>query len=201
MRRKFCPDPQDIRSSMLWMHENRITATQPRGHQPAVEHFARFKGIKVALGRPRKPKRIVQHVLSAFRSFPHHPMRPRTPASGQSSLCSPIGVRNTELCSIRRKDIDLGTNQRNPRRQGQKGSRRERLRRMHQSVDRLPRHLSQATGRLPVHDFKAASPAYGNRPSQAVRVRAPRQHRQARASAFVAALLATTCSIAVRRSS
>src|SRR5580658_4427637 len=62
--RKFCPDPQDIRKFILWMHEKNYSYSHIVNTSLAVEHYARFKGMELALGRPRKPKRIVQNVLS-----------------------------------------------------------------------------------------------------------------------------------------
>jgi integrase/recombinase XerD len=109
--RKFCPDPQDIRKLMLWMHEKNYSYSHVVNTSLAVEHFARFKGMKVALGRPRKPKRIVQHVLSESEVSRIIHAAKNTRERAIISLLAYSGVRNTELCSIRRKDIDLGANQ------------------------------------------------------------------------------------------
>src|SRR5271170_3571977 len=62
--RKFCPEPQDIRKFMLWMHEKNYSYSHIVNTSLAVEHYARLKGMKLALGRPRRPKRIIQNVLS-----------------------------------------------------------------------------------------------------------------------------------------
>ena len=62
--RKFVPSHQDIRKFMLWMHDKNYSYSHIVNTSLAVEHYARFKGMEIALGRPRKPKRIVQNVLS-----------------------------------------------------------------------------------------------------------------------------------------
>jgi integrase/recombinase XerD len=108
--RKFSPDPRDIRKLMLWMHEKNYSYSHIVNTSLAVEHFARFKGMDVMLGRPRKPKRIVQNVLSEseISRLIQATKNPREKAI--ISLLAYSGIRNSELCSIRRKDVDLGDN-------------------------------------------------------------------------------------------
>jgi integrase len=76
----------------------------------ALEHYAKFKGIEVTLGRPRKPRRIVQNVLSESEvsRLIQAARNPREKAI--IALLAYSGVRNSELRNIRRKDIDLGAN-------------------------------------------------------------------------------------------
>ena len=87
-----------------------MTISSPANTSLAVEHCARFKGMDVMLGRPRKPKRIVQNVLSEIRNLRliQATRNPREKAI--ISLLAYSGIRNSELCAIRRKDIDLGDN-------------------------------------------------------------------------------------------
>jgi integrase/recombinase XerD len=109
--RKFCPVHEEIRKFMLWMHEKNYSYSHIVNTSLAIEHYSRFKGMKVELGRPRKPKRIVQNVLSESEvsRIIHAAKNPREKAI--ISLLAYSGIRNAELCSIRRKDIDLGNNQ------------------------------------------------------------------------------------------
>ena len=114
-----------------------MTISSPANTSLAVEHFARFKGMDVMLGRPRKPKRIVQNVLSEseISRLIQATRNPREKAI--ISLLAYSGIRNSELCAIRRKDIDLGDNRLKVRRQGQEGSHCQYLRRMHQGAYRV----------------------------------------------------------------
>src|ERR1035441_4719900 len=59
--RKFCPRPEDIRQFVLWMHERKFSYSHIVNTSLAVEHYARFKGMKITLGRPRKPRQIIQN--------------------------------------------------------------------------------------------------------------------------------------------
>jgi integrase len=78
--------------------------------ETVVGALAKFKGIEATLGRPRKPRRIIQNVLSEFEvsRLIQAARNPREKAI--ISLLAYSGVRNSELRNIRRKDIDLGAN-------------------------------------------------------------------------------------------
>lgn len=108
--RKFCPQPEDIRQFMLWMHKKKYSYSHIVNTSIAIEHYARFKGMEVKLGRPRKPKRIIQNTLSE--SEISRLIQATKNAREKAIICLLVysGVRNSELCNIRRKDIDLGAN-------------------------------------------------------------------------------------------
>jgi integrase/recombinase XerD len=108
--RKFCPTPQDIRKFMLWMHEKNYSYSHIVNTSLTLEHYARFKGMEIALGRPRKPKRIVQNVLSESEISRLIQASKTTREKAIISLLAYSGIRNSELCGIRRKDVDLGDN-------------------------------------------------------------------------------------------
>jgi site-specific recombinase XerD len=109
--RKFCPDGQDIRKFILWMHEKHYSYSHIVNTSLAVEHYARFKGTEIALGRPRKPKRIIQNVLSESEVSRIIQATKNTREKAVICLLAYSGIRNGELCNIRRKNIDLGANQ------------------------------------------------------------------------------------------
>jgi integrase/recombinase XerD len=109
--RKFVPQSEDIRQFILWMHEKKYSYSHIVNTSLAVEHYARFKGMTVKLGRPRKPKRIIQNVLSE--SEISRLIQGTRNAREKAIICLLVysGVRNSELCNIQRKDVDLGANQ------------------------------------------------------------------------------------------
>jgi integrase/recombinase XerD len=108
--RKVCPGSEDIRQIILWMHEKKYSYSHIVNTSLAIEHYARFKGIEVKLGRPRKPKRIIQNVLSESEISRLIQATRNSREKAIICLLSYSGVRNSELCNIRRKDIDLGAN-------------------------------------------------------------------------------------------
>jgi integrase/recombinase XerD len=109
--RKFCPRAEDIRQFVLWMHERKFSYSHIVNTSLAVEYYARLKGITIKLGRPRKPRQIIQNTLSEaeISRLIHATKNAREKAV--ICLLAYSGVRNSELCNIRRKDIDLGANQ------------------------------------------------------------------------------------------
>jgi hypothetical protein len=82
--RKFCPDPRDTRKFMLWMHEKNYSYSHIVNTSLAVEHFARFKGMDVMLGRPRSPSGSCR-TSSPNPKSPGSFRRPGTPAKRRSS--------------------------------------------------------------------------------------------------------------------
>ena len=109
--RKFCPDEKDIRKFMLWMHEKNYSYSHIVNTSIAIEHYARGKGMKLALGRPRRPKRIIQNVLSESEVARLIQAAANTRERAMIALLAYSGIRNSELCSLRRKHVDLGNNQ------------------------------------------------------------------------------------------
>jgi len=109
--RKFCPQAEDIRQFVLWMHEKQFSYSHIVNTSRAVEHYAQSKGINVRLGRPRRPKTLIQNTLSEAEISRLIQATRSTREKAIICLLAYSGARNNELCNIRRKDIDLGANQ------------------------------------------------------------------------------------------
>jgi len=109
--RKFCPQAEDIRQFVLWMHEKKFSYSHIVNTSRAVEHYAQSKGMNVRLGRPRRPKTLIQNTLSEAEISRLIQATRSTREKAIICLLAYSGVRNNELCNIRRKDIDLGANQ------------------------------------------------------------------------------------------
>ena len=82
----------------------------PSADANGVEHYAKFKGIEVTLGRPRKPRRIVQNVLSESEVSRLIQATKNIREKAIITLLAYSGVRNSELRNLRHKNIDLGAN-------------------------------------------------------------------------------------------
>lgn len=62
--RRFSPRYDHIKEHMLWMHEKKYSYSHLVNTSIALEHYTRFKGEPVKIGRPAKPKQIIKNVLS-----------------------------------------------------------------------------------------------------------------------------------------
>ena len=68
------------------------------------------KGIEIKLGRPRKPKQVVQDILSE--SEVSRLIQATKGGREKAIICllAYSGIRNNELCGLRLKDLNLGDN-------------------------------------------------------------------------------------------
>ena len=108
--RKFVPQYDDVKKHMLWMHEKEYSYSHIVNTSLAIEQFARFKGIDIKLGRPRKPKRVVQDILTE--SEVSRLIQATRGVRERAIICllAYSGIRNSELCSLKLQDINLGDN-------------------------------------------------------------------------------------------
>jgi len=108
--RKFCPQYTDVKKYMLWMHEKNYSYSHIINTSIAIEHYAKFKGVEIKLGRPRKPEQVVQDTLSE--SEVSRLIQATKGAREKAIICllAYSGIRNIELCALRLKDLNLGDN-------------------------------------------------------------------------------------------
>jgi integrase/recombinase XerD len=109
--RKFCPQPKDIKGHILWMHEKKYSYSHIVNTSLAFEHYAKLKGMRIRIGRPRKPRRIVKDTLSE--SEVSRLIQSAANARERAVVCllAYSGIRNRELCALKVEDVDLGANQ------------------------------------------------------------------------------------------
>ena len=62
--RKFCPQSRDIRAYILGMHQKKNSYSHIVNTSLAFEHYSRLRGVRIRLGRPRKPRRIIKDTLT-----------------------------------------------------------------------------------------------------------------------------------------
>lgn len=107
---KTCSNYRQIKEHILWMHEKQYSYSHIVNTSLALEHYARLNGLRIRIGRPRKPKRIIKDVLSE--SEVSRLIQATKNVREQAIIClfSYSGIRNLELCGLKVDDIDLGAN-------------------------------------------------------------------------------------------
>ena len=108
--RKFCPQYSDVKKYMLWMHDKNYSYSHIVNTSLAIEHYAKMKGEDIKLGRPRKPKQVIQDILSESEVSRIIQATKGTREKAIICLLAYSGIRNAELCSLRLHDVNLGDN-------------------------------------------------------------------------------------------
>jgi site-specific recombinase XerD len=108
--RKFCPSHLVIRQHILWMHKQEYSYHHIVNTSIALEHYCRFKGSTLRIGRPRKPKRIIKDTLTESEISRIIQATRSIREKALICLLAYSGMRNRELCNLRVEDIDLGSN-------------------------------------------------------------------------------------------
>lgn len=109
--RKFCPAYEHIKEHILWMYKEKYSYSHIVNTSLAIEHYTKFKGSSVTIGRPKKPRRLIKDTLSeaeVSRIF-HGTKNVREKAV--ACVLAYSGLRNSEVCNLRMNDLDLGQNQ------------------------------------------------------------------------------------------
>jgi integrase/recombinase XerD len=109
--RKFCPGYDHVKEHILWMHEKKYSYSHLVNTSIALEHYTRFKGTPVKIGRPKKPKQIIKNVLSESEVTRLIQSTKNIREKALICLLSYTGIRNLEICNLKLEDIDMGDNQ------------------------------------------------------------------------------------------
>ncbi|MDD3183480.1 MAG: tyrosine-type recombinase/integrase [Alphaproteobacteria bacterium] len=108
--RKFRPDESDIKKFMLWMYEKEYSYSHIVNTSLSLEHYAKYKGTPIKLGRPRKPRQVVQDILSESEVTRLIQATKTIREKAIICLLAYSGIRNGELCGLKLKDVNLGDN-------------------------------------------------------------------------------------------
>lgn len=108
--RKFRPGYPEVKRHILWMHKQQYSYNHIVNTSLAIEHYCRFKGIKVKIGRPKKPKRIIKDILTESEISRIIQATQNIREKALICLLCYSGIRNAELCNLKVQDIDLGSN-------------------------------------------------------------------------------------------
>lgn len=109
--RKFCPKYDNVKEHILWMHSQKYSYSHLVNTSIALEHYTRFKGDAVKVGRPKKPKQIIKNVLSESEVTRLIQSTKNIREKAMICILSYSGIRNLEICNLKLEDIDLGDNQ------------------------------------------------------------------------------------------
>lgn len=109
--RKFVPQYDNIKEYMLWMYKEKYSYSYIVNTSLALEHYSKFKGVEVKLGRPKKPRYLVKDVLSEAEVS--RMIQASCDIRVKALFCTLVfsGLRNQEVCSLRVNDVDVGANQ------------------------------------------------------------------------------------------
>lgn len=108
--RKFIPRYREIKRHILWMHKQQYSYNHIVNTSIAIEHYTRFKGFKVKIGRPKKPRRIIKEILTESEVSRIIQATRNIREKALICLLCYSGIRNGELCNIKVQDVDLGSN-------------------------------------------------------------------------------------------
>lgn len=108
--RKFSPKYDHIKEHILWMHEKKYSYSHLVNTSLALEHYTKFKGEPVKIGRPKKPKRILKNILSE--SEISRLIQSTKNIREKAIICvlAYTGIRNLEVCNLKFEDVNLGEN-------------------------------------------------------------------------------------------
>ncbi len=109
--KKFVPQYSHIKDHIGWMYDKNYSYNHLVNTSLALEHYTRYKGTVVKLGRPKKPKRLIKDVLSEAEVSRLLTGAKTNRVKAMICLLAYSGVRNHELCNLKLEDVDLGGNQ------------------------------------------------------------------------------------------
>lgn len=108
--RRFSPTEKHAKDYIMWMIQKKYSYSSIANTSLSIEHFSKFKGNEIQIGRPRKPKRILKDILSEAEINRLISASCNVREKAIVSLLSFSGIRNKELCTLQVKDVDLGAN-------------------------------------------------------------------------------------------
>lgn len=109
--RKFCPQYEQIKEHILWMYKERYSYSHIVNTSLALEHYSLYKGIKIEIGRPKKPRRLIKDTLSEAEVSRIFQGSKNIRQTAIACVLAYSGLRNTEVCNLRVNDVDVGQNQ------------------------------------------------------------------------------------------
>lgn len=109
--KKFVPKYPEIKEHIGWMYDKDYSYSHIVNSSLGLEHYTRFKGNIVKIGRPKKPKRLIKDVLTEAEVSRLIEVTRNIREKAIVSCLAYTGARNNELCNILVQDVNLGTNE------------------------------------------------------------------------------------------
>jgi len=108
--RTLYPTHQMVMEHIAGLHEKKYSFFHITNSSLALERYTEFIGQPVKLGRPRKPKQLPKDTLSEAEIAVIIAAAKNIREKAILTLLAYSGIRNEELCNLRKKDLDLGNN-------------------------------------------------------------------------------------------
>ena len=109
--RRFAPEHEHIKEYILWMYKEKYSYNHVVNTSLAIEHYTRFKGNPITLGRPKKPRRLLKDIMSEAEVSRILQAARNIREKSLACVLAYSGLRNLEVCNLRVNDLDLGQNQ------------------------------------------------------------------------------------------
>lgn len=109
--RKYVPDYESIKEYILWMYKEKYSYNHVVNTSLALEHYTKFKGNPVTIGRPKKPRRLIKDTLSEAEISRIFQAAKNIREKSLACVIAYSGMRNLEICNVRVCDVDVGQNQ------------------------------------------------------------------------------------------
>ena len=109
--RKYVPEYDNIKEYILWMYKEKYSYNHIVNTSLALEHYTKFKGNPVQIGRPKKPRRLIKDILSEAEISRLIQAAENIRAKAIACVLAYSGLRVSEVCNLRVIDIDVGQNQ------------------------------------------------------------------------------------------
>ena len=109
--RKFCPQYEQIKEHILWMYKEKYSYSHIVNTSLALEHYTKYKGMPVTIGRPKKPRRLIKDTLSEAEVSRVFQVATNIRETAIACVLAYSGLRTSEICNLRVNDVDVGQNQ------------------------------------------------------------------------------------------
>ncbi len=109
--RKFVPSYEKVKEYILFMHRAEYSYHHIVNTSLAIEHYTSFKCKPVKIGRPSRPKRIIQNTLSEAEVSRMIQITKNLRERTVIVCLAFSGMRVQELCNLKTEDVCVGTNQ------------------------------------------------------------------------------------------
>src|SRR3990167_866301 len=108
--RTLTPTHEQIGDHIVYLHKKKYSYNHIVNSSIALEWYSQFIENPIKLGRPRKPKKIIQNTLTEAEMAIFLAATKNIRESAILSLLAFSGIRSRELCQFRVCDIDFGNN-------------------------------------------------------------------------------------------
>ncbi len=104
------PSADTVEDAVVALHNRGMSYNHIINTSLAIERYTAFIGKPIKLGRPRKPKTAVKNTLTEAEVAVIMAACKNTRERAMIGLLAYSGIRNDELCRLKKKDLDIASN-------------------------------------------------------------------------------------------